>query len=621
MLNARYLATISDDLVELYAELEGDIKRDMFRRLNTLQHITDATRWQAEILKQTGQLKLDIQKYVAKYDKKVQKQLAEMFTDAINEAEQQDLRYYQMGKRYLSKEQTQIMNASIDRLENAEKINKTFNAMQNKAQAIYESLTRMTLTVADATEKEFLKQCNAAYMKVSSGAFSWQSAYKTAVDNLATNGVKTVFYSQSGKLIERSIESATRMNIITGINQTASQQTLENADNLGTDLVEVSAHIGARPEHEEFQGKVYCLSGEKDYVDADGITRHAEDFYKVCRLGEVDGICGINCRHSFYPYFPGTPLQYSRNELDEMSDKRVNLDGKEITPYEAEQELRLCERNIRNYKSVAEGYNLTGRGDSPEMIKAQNNIYNWQQRAKHITDQTGIRRNYTNEYIGTKSGTQPRGLGGDEARYLKHAKQEFNTSSNFLSNVKQGKPMDFIKANSGNVNPRYMTSEGYCKNCQSSVVTFIARLRGFNVEVLPKVSGSKLETLSHNTSLAWVDKTTGKPPKYVTPNLHRAEKVKSFVSDLIKKGEYYTIEGQWQGSRSGHIINVFRNNQGNLIYYDPQTNEVKDAVAIDNFYKAMNKGTLKLLRVDNCDFNKSIVDFILTKRDTTWKKK
>jgi len=411
MLNARYLANLSDDIVKLYADLEFEIKKDIFKRLNKLRKVTDATIYQMEIIQETGALKKDIIKIVDTYNLKMRRELVKLYNEAMGQATKKDLQYYQFGKAELSENQTQVINSSIDKLlADAHPVNVAFDKQSQKFEEIYNSLVRITMTVADATEKKFIKQANIAYMKVATGGASWQDAYKVAVNNLAKDGVKSVIYTGSGKLIERSIESATRMNILTGINQTASQQTIENADELNTDLVEVDAHIGARPEHEEWQGKVYCLNGERDFYDSDGIKRHAYDFYKVCRFGEADGICGINCRHSFYPYFEGTPLQYSRNELDEMSEKKVKLDNHDITPYEAEQELRLCERAIRAYKNEVMGYELTGLTDTKEYITARNNLYNWQANARHITEETKIKRHYINEYIGTKDGKQPTGL-------------------------------------------------------------------------------------------------------------------------------------------------------------------------------------------------------------------
>ena len=57
MLSPRYLEGISDELVEIYAQLEADILQDLARRIARLGKITDATRWQAQLLAKTGALK------------------------------------------------------------------------------------------------------------------------------------------------------------------------------------------------------------------------------------------------------------------------------------------------------------------------------------------------------------------------------------------------------------------------------------------------------------------------------------------------------------------------------------------------------------------------------------
>ena len=52
-----------------------------------------------------------------------------------------------------------------------------------------------------------------------------------------------------------------RRAIITGVNQATAKVSEANAAALGTDLVEVTSHMDARPEHAAWQGKVYSLSG------------------------------------------------------------------------------------------------------------------------------------------------------------------------------------------------------------------------------------------------------------------------------------------------------------------------------------------------------------------------
>lgn len=57
MLSPRYLEGISDEIVEIYAQLEADILQDMARRIARLGKVTEATKWQAQLLAEAGALK------------------------------------------------------------------------------------------------------------------------------------------------------------------------------------------------------------------------------------------------------------------------------------------------------------------------------------------------------------------------------------------------------------------------------------------------------------------------------------------------------------------------------------------------------------------------------------
>ena len=54
-----------------------------------------------------------------------------------------------------------------------------------------------------------------------------------------------------------------------------------------------------------------------------------------------------------------------------------------------------------------------------------------------------------------------------------------------IAGVSRGKAMDHAKADSGRVNPNFGVSRAYGINCQSCVVTYEARRRGYDVEVVP----------------------------------------------------------------------------------------------------------------------------------------
>lgn len=375
MLSPRYLEGLSDEIAEIYAQLESDILQDMARRIARLGKITDATKWQAQMLAETGALRKDVLRHIKKYNKPIYNEISAVYNDAIVKNARADNKIFMQALgRGVSEPNAQLMLANI--------------------QKTYSDLSRLTLTTAATTQTAFIKQANDAYMKVASGAFDYDEATKAACNNLASKGLTTVQYL-NGKPVQRSIEAAVRMNILTGVNQTAANITLNNCDELGCDLVETSAHIGARPSHEDWQGQIFSLSGaNKKYRP-----------FSVCGLGEADGICGINCRHSYYPYFEGMEEHYTQDDLDDMAKETVDYNGEKLSRYEGEQQLRKIERNIRKYKRVA----LTQEAGGVDSTKAREKLGEWQATARDFTRQTKISRDYAREYVGTSGGKQPTG--------------------------------------------------------------------------------------------------------------------------------------------------------------------------------------------------------------------
>lgn len=370
MLSPRYLEGLSDDIIEIYSQLETEILQDMARRIARLGRITEATRWQAQMLAEAGGLKKNIARILAKYDKAIIRQVTETFTEALETNARNDNRIFKaMTGRTVSAPNAQAMLSTI--------------------QKCHSDLSRLTLTTAATSQQQFVQQANRVYMDVQSGAFDYNTAMKSAADELSKRGITTVRY-ENGKPIIRSIESAVRMNILTSINQTAANQTLSNAEELGVERFEVTAHIGARPDHAAWQGCIF--------------TR--KELYSICELGTATGLCGINCRHSFYPYFEGMEEHYTGEDLDEMASKTVTYNGEELSRYEGEQKLRGVERKIRQYKRQA----LTQEAAGADSTQARRKLGEWQAAARDFTKQTGIRRDRAREYVGTPTGKQPKGI-------------------------------------------------------------------------------------------------------------------------------------------------------------------------------------------------------------------
>ena len=187
-----------------------------------------------------------------------------------------------------------------------------------------------------------------------------------------------------------------------------------------------------------------------------------------------------------------------------------------------------------------------------------------------------------------------------------------------IAGVEKGREMTFTEADSGNVNPNFEECDGFQCNCQSCVVVFEARLRGYDIEAKPFEMSSNAFELSENTSLAWLT-PKGEHPKYIMNfEANSVDAAYQFISDTVKSGERYTLEGVWKGGFGcGHIISVFREETGNLVFYDPQVNMTYNEKSIkENFLNYMQKGNtedtaIKLLRVDNLDIDTDFVSSIV----------
>ena len=184
--------------------------------------------------------------------------------------------------------------------------------------------------------------------------------------------------------------------------------------------------------------------------------------------------------------------------------------------------------------------------------------------------------------------------------------------------IKRGRPMSHEQANKMHGNPHYGESKAYSVNCQTCVVAYELRLRGFDVSALPNTAGSALSKLSKATHTAWQNITREDIPIIARTTLDRYGHIKqpplkwAKVSAAMTETGRYHIAWRWKRKRSGHIITAERLPDGNLRFYDPQ-NGMSGAL---DLYKKDIAGNVRIYRVDNLAPNANIVKDVLTKGET-----
>lgn len=206
-----------------------------------------------------------------------------------------------------------------------------------------------------------------------------------------------------------------------------------------------------------------------------------------------------------------------------------------------------------------------------------------------------------------------------------------------IAGVERGEPMTHEQADSGKVNPNFNSVEpGYRTNCQSSVVTYEARLRGYDVEVVPNDYHHPMcETLANRPNLAYLEPDGGIACYEIsdtwtwqgawegeTPTAKRFEKK---LMDLLDENARYTMDFKWRGTDYGHIVNVFKRD-GKLGIYDPQSNKTYIGGEVSQYltriqYKRQRNGATfyawpGVLRTDDKAFNFDIANQIMRKVGT-----
>jgi hypothetical protein len=194
------------------------------------------------------------------------------------------------------------------------------------------SLANIARTGAgQAVYAEFTAALDSAVIGVASGQVSSDAAIRAAIKRVATFTPHVTYLQDDGTVITQSLYAAIRRSVLTATNQMTGRMTDERARELGATHFEVSAHLGARPEHALWQGKVYTQM----------------ELVTVCGYGTVEGLHGANCRHQHWPYFPGimepTDWSWAQDPGGEQ--------------YALSQRQRESERNIREYKARIAGYN------------------------------------------------------------------------------------------------------------------------------------------------------------------------------------------------------------------------------------------------------------------------
>ena len=222
---------------------------------------------------------------------------------------------------------------------------------------------------------------------VATGQTDYMSVIRGQMTGIANEGISVMYASG----VKRRLDSAIRMNVLEGIRRVNEGVYQAAGEQFGADGVEISAHAICAPDHLSIQGKQFSK----------------EQFAKV-NTDLKRKISTCNCKHFIYPILLGiSEPTYTSEELQQFrqnSEKKMSVNGKEMTLYEATQTMRKLETAMRYAKDLH--IIGTNAGDKVLVNKANKRLNDLRATYRKVCADSGLSKKYERAYVPGFSGKQ-----------------------------------------------------------------------------------------------------------------------------------------------------------------------------------------------------------------------
>lgn len=364
-----------DKLVEIYDNLQITIISDIINKIENTGNITSFTKAQIKSLEEIGSKEVFYKALdnASGITKDTNKELKRIYEEYAHE----DLKHYKAEFKYrgkafkLNRHQLRILNQGL--------------------KSTRGTLKNLVKSIAFQSESLYIEAVDKAYMQVISGGIDYNQAIYNTYKELAEQGIK--LKDSAGRNVQ--LDVAVRRNVLGGIQDTTNKINKEIFEELGCDGYEVSAHSGARPSHAVAQGKQYALTRKDSEKYGVGYWYDEVDGEPIAELWD-----DYNCRHSYFGIILGvSEPNYTNKELQDYQNENVLYKGKKIPLYEAEQQQRYYERNIRNKKRAIESIKIDTDVGNNIKNKLKEELKEYRKKYREFNKATGLKADYTRTRI------------------------------------------------------------------------------------------------------------------------------------------------------------------------------------------------------------------------------
>lgn len=342
-------AKIPLQIEKKFYDLQDRIFADVVRRIKKTGQITSTADYQIQKLRILGNSTEFIEQEIKRLLGATDPEMWELYDKVAN---WEYVRY---------KDAYEQINSNFIPLEDNEMVQEWSQAITKQANDELKNITRslgMSVSIGGGRvaftplAEYYQKYLDQACLDIVTGAFDYNTVLRRVVKEMTASGIRSVDYASGWN---NRVPVAARRAVMTGVSQLSAQINEMVAKDLKTDQYEVTWHSGHRPSH-WWGGNVYTM----------------DELRSICHLGEGDGLCGWNCRHSYYAFISGISVRtYSPEQLQELEEKEKEIKtymGKQYNAYEAAQTQRKLETKMRKQRAYAKQL-MRGNG-SPDDIAA-----------------------------------------------------------------------------------------------------------------------------------------------------------------------------------------------------------------------------------------------------------
>ncbi|MCM1115615.1 MAG: phage minor capsid protein [Clostridium sp.] len=375
MINDASIDELIQPILNLYSQMELDLMIEVAKRFAGYDKIAGSLEWQLKKLEELGGVNKSLVRIIKHYTDKSESEIksilqqagyANLDTDVLQQVYDAGLSAINPEVLMQSENIAQIIELSYKSL------TKTFSLINTKA--------------LESAKQKYLNILNTAYLDTATGIHSLQESCNTAIQQMAKQGIGGATYKRGNRYVTYSIEGTVRRDTLTAVHQLANKVAIQSCEDMGTDYVEISQHLGARvhptnpiANHAGWQGKVFKINGrDNKYPNLKASTGYPDD---------ILGLGGVNCRHRMFPFFPGisisNPIHY-----DEEKNRKV---------YESTQHQRKLEREMRTLKKRKTCADAVGDTDTSKLMQ-----FKIKQKDKELDDwcsKHNLRRDYSRELV------------------------------------------------------------------------------------------------------------------------------------------------------------------------------------------------------------------------------